>query len=174
MVIRLTSLISGAADAVGTTVIIDVFRAFTTAAIALSRGARCIMMVDSLEAALALRDAGVGDYCIGERDSVKPLGFDFGNSPAPEGLGGIVATAALTRAARPRRNRGAYRLRSNRDASEAVPRLPAVEKPSSRQRATSALPALSKREQLDRRDGGMLVKERSTSIPLDEIPSRLI
>ena len=59
MVIRLTSLISGAADAVGTTVIIDVFRAFTTAAIALSRGARCIMMVDSLEAALALRDAGV-------------------------------------------------------------------------------------------------------------------
>jgi 2-phosphosulfolactate phosphatase len=42
MEIRLTSLTSGAAAAVGTTVIIDVFRAFTTAAIALSRGVRRI------------------------------------------------------------------------------------------------------------------------------------
>jgi 2-phosphosulfolactate phosphatase len=82
MEIRLASLISGAADAVGTTVIIDVFRAFTTAAIALSRGARRIVMVDSLEKALALRSSRVGDYCIGERNSVRPPEFDFGNSPA--------------------------------------------------------------------------------------------
>jgi 2-phosphosulfolactate phosphatase len=82
MEIRLVSLISGAADAVGTTVIIDVFRAFTTAAIALSRGARRIVMVDTLEKALALRSSRVGDYCIGERDSIEPTGFDFGNSPA--------------------------------------------------------------------------------------------
>jgi 2-phosphosulfolactate phosphatase len=39
-------------------------------------------MVDSLDNALALRSSGVGDYCIGERDSIKPPGFDFGNSPA--------------------------------------------------------------------------------------------
>jgi 2-phosphosulfolactate phosphatase len=39
MEIRVGSLISGATDAVGTTVIIDVFRAFTTAAVALSQGA---------------------------------------------------------------------------------------------------------------------------------------
>ena len=37
MEIRLVSLTSGAAAAVGTTVIIDVFRAFTTAAVAFSR-----------------------------------------------------------------------------------------------------------------------------------------
>jgi len=82
MEIRLASLTSGAEAAVGTTVIIDVFRAFTTAAVALSRGAQRIVMVDSLDNALALRSSGVGDYCIGERDSTKPPGFDFGNSPA--------------------------------------------------------------------------------------------
>ena len=82
MEIRPASLISGATDAVGTTVIIDVFRAFTTAAVALSRGARRIVMVDSLDEALATRNKGIGDYCIGERDSIKPPGFDFGNSPA--------------------------------------------------------------------------------------------
>ena len=60
MEIRLASLTSGAAATVGTTVIIDVFRAFTTAAVALSRGARCIVMVDSLDKALALRNSGVG------------------------------------------------------------------------------------------------------------------
>jgi len=54
----------------------DVFRAFTT------RGARRIVMVDSLDKALELRNSGVGDYCIGERESVKPPGIDFGNSPA--------------------------------------------------------------------------------------------
>jgi 2-phosphosulfolactate phosphatase len=82
MEIRVGSLIGGAADAGGTTVVIDVFRAFTTAAVALSQGARRIVMVDTLEKALALRSSGTGDYCIGERDSVKPPGFDFGNSPA--------------------------------------------------------------------------------------------
>jgi len=48
MEIRLASLTSGAAAAVDTRVIIDVFRAFTTAAVAFSRGARRIIMVDTL------------------------------------------------------------------------------------------------------------------------------
>jgi len=82
MEIGVRSLIGGAADAVGTTVVIDVFRAFTTAAVALSRGARRILMVDTLQKAWALRSSGAADCCIGERDSVKPPGFDFGNSPA--------------------------------------------------------------------------------------------
>ncbi len=85
MEIRLASLTSGAAAAVGTTVIIDVFRAFATAAVTLSRGAGRLILVDSLDKALALRSSGVGDYCIGERDSIKPPGFDFGNSPAELG-----------------------------------------------------------------------------------------
>ena len=82
MEIRLASLTEGAASATGTVVIIDVFRAFTAAAVAFSRGARRIVMVADLGHALALRAAGVGDYCIGERRGAKPPGFDFGNSPA--------------------------------------------------------------------------------------------
>jgi len=82
MEIRLASLTGGAADAAGTVVIIDVYRAFTVAAVALARGARRIIMVDSLDKALAARDAGLGDCCIGERHGRKPEGFDFGNSPA--------------------------------------------------------------------------------------------
>lgn len=74
---------SGAAlSAAGTVVIIDVFRAFTTGAIALANGARRIVMVDDLEQALALRAQGVGRYCTGERGGIRPEGFDFGNSPA--------------------------------------------------------------------------------------------
>jgi 2-phosphosulfolactate phosphatase len=94
MEIRVGSLIAGAADAVGTTVVIDVFRAFTTAAVALSRGARRILMVDTLEKAWALRSLGAADCCIGERDSLKPPGFDFGNSPA-ELAGADVAGKTL-------------------------------------------------------------------------------
>lgn len=82
MEIRIASLQSGAAEAVGTAVVIDVFRAFTTAAVALSRGARQIIMVDNLDEALALRRAGHGEYCLGERNGAKPVEFDFGNSPA--------------------------------------------------------------------------------------------
>ena len=82
MEVHLASLISGAKTARGTVVIIDVFRAFTTAAVAFSRGARRIIMVDTLAKALSLRSAGLGDYCIGERHGARPAGFDFGNSPS--------------------------------------------------------------------------------------------
>lgn len=70
-----------AGTVLGAVVVIDVFRAFTTAAVALSRGARAIVMVDELDRALELRERGVGCYCMGERGGVKPDGFDFGNSP---------------------------------------------------------------------------------------------
>ena len=81
MEIRLTSLIEGARAAEGTVVILDVFRAFTTAAVAFSRGADRIVLVAEVEEALALRRRGVGDYCMGEVSGVRPDGFDFGNSP---------------------------------------------------------------------------------------------
>lgn len=81
MEIRLASLQSGAAAAEGTVVIIDVFRAFTTAAIAFMHGARRIIMVETPEQALVLREQGRGALCIGERGGAKPLGFDFPNSP---------------------------------------------------------------------------------------------
>ena len=75
---------------------IDVFRAFTTAAVALANGASSIVMVGTVdEAALASRDAGIGQICMGEvhgrawrhQPPVSPLcgeapdGFDFRNSP---------------------------------------------------------------------------------------------
>jgi len=95
MEIRLVSLTSGAAAAVGTAVIIDVFRAFTTAAVGFFRGAHRIIMVDTLDKAIALRSSGVGDYCIGERDSIKPPGFDFGNSPAELGRAEVAGKTLI-------------------------------------------------------------------------------
>jgi 2-phosphosulfolactate phosphatase len=81
MEISIYSLLEGARRATGTIAIIDVFRAFTTAAVALSNGASRIVMVRTVEEALALRDAGVGRICIGEVGGQAPDGFDFGNSP---------------------------------------------------------------------------------------------
>lgn len=78
---RLLSFPSGAAKAQGTTVIIDVFRAFTTAAYAFAGGAEEIIMVGGLDDALALKSSGRVDLTIGERDGFKAEGFDFGNSP---------------------------------------------------------------------------------------------
>ena len=81
MEIRLASLITGAREAQGTVVILDVYRAFTTAAIAFSRGAESIALVAEVKEALSLRERGLGDVCMGEVDGVRPDGFDFGNSP---------------------------------------------------------------------------------------------
>jgi 2-phosphosulfolactate phosphatase len=81
MEIRLASLLQGAREAAGTTIIIDVFRAFTSAAVAFDRGAAQIILVAEVEEALALRRQGVGALCMGEVDGSKPAGFDFGNSP---------------------------------------------------------------------------------------------
>ena len=81
MEIRIDSLLCGAERASGTVVIIDVFRAFTTAAVALARGAAKIVMVSSVAEALALRSAGVGQLCMGEVQGCAPPGFDLGNSP---------------------------------------------------------------------------------------------
>ena len=81
MEIRVGSLLAGAREAEGTAIIIDVFRAFTTAAIAFSRGADRIVLVAEIEEALDLRERGLGDLCMGEVDGKRPDGFDFGNSP---------------------------------------------------------------------------------------------
>jgi 2-phosphosulfolactate phosphatase len=81
MKISIQSLLAGATRATGTVAIIDVFRAFTTAAVALANGASRIVMVSTVEEALALRDAGVGQICMGEVRVRAPDEFDFGNSP---------------------------------------------------------------------------------------------
>ncbi len=81
MEIRLASLLRGAQEAEGTAIIIDVFRAFTTAAVAFDRGAKQIVLVAEVEEALELRRRGVGQLCLGEVDGKRPPDFDFGNSP---------------------------------------------------------------------------------------------
>ena len=75
------SLVRDAREATGTAIIIDVFRAFTTAAIAFDRGATQITLVAEAEDALELHRSGVGDLLMGEVDGKRPDGFDFGNSP---------------------------------------------------------------------------------------------
>ena len=82
MEIRIESGRQGAACAVGTVVIIDVFRAFTTAAFAFQRGARRIVMVDGVATATDLRQQSVGAFCMGEVNGYMPAAFDFPNSPA--------------------------------------------------------------------------------------------
>jgi len=81
MEISIHSLLEGAIRAAGTVAVIDVFRAFTTAAVALANGASSIVMVRTIDEALALRDAGIGQICMGEVRGGAPPGFDFGNSP---------------------------------------------------------------------------------------------
>jgi len=81
MDIVIGSLLDGARQATGAVAIIDVFRAFTTAAVAFGNGASRIVMVGSVEEALALRESGVADGCMGEVGGRAPPGFDFGNSP---------------------------------------------------------------------------------------------
>jgi 2-phosphosulfolactate phosphatase len=81
MKISIDSLLEGAARATGAVAVIDVFRAFTTAAVALANGASRIVMVGTVEQALALRNTGIGEVCIGEVGGRAPDGFDFGNSP---------------------------------------------------------------------------------------------
>jgi 2-phosphosulfolactate phosphatase len=80
--IVIDSLLEGARRARGIVVIVDVLRAYTTAAVALSRGASKIVLVAEVEEALALRSYGVGELCMGEVGGMRPEGFDFGNSPS--------------------------------------------------------------------------------------------
>jgi 2-phosphosulfolactate phosphatase len=81
MEIVIDSLLDGARRATGNIAIIDVFRAFTTAAVALANGASRIIMVGSVAEALALRDSGLAQVCVGEVGGKAPAEFDFGNSP---------------------------------------------------------------------------------------------
>src|SRR5262245_35721190 len=65
-----------------TVVVIDVIRAFTTAAFAFAAGASDIITVGTVEEALSLSDHFPGSLVMGEVGGRQPLGFDFGNSPA--------------------------------------------------------------------------------------------
>jgi 2-phosphosulfolactate phosphatase len=81
MDINIFQLSEGAKQATGTTVIIDVFRAFTTACFAISKGVEQIIPVGDINIAYKLKQEHPDYLLVGEREEQKPEGFDFGNSP---------------------------------------------------------------------------------------------
>lgn len=68
-------------DATGVVIVIDVLRAFSTAAYAFSRGAKEILLVSTVEEALTLRAQLPNSKALGEVGGLAPEGFNFGNSP---------------------------------------------------------------------------------------------
>lgn len=73
--------IAGAAAAIGATVVIDVFRAFSAAAYALSAGARRVVLAETVAEAASLAESIPGVVLMGEVDGARPEEFDLGNSP---------------------------------------------------------------------------------------------
>ena len=69
-------------SATGMVVVIDVLRAFTTAAYAFDAGADDITLVSTVEQALALREIMPDALLMGEADGLPIPGFDLSNSPA--------------------------------------------------------------------------------------------
>ena len=70
-----------AGEATGAVVVIDVLRAFSTAAYAFGAGARRIWLVESVDEALAVKAARPGTLAMGEERGRRVPGFDFANSP---------------------------------------------------------------------------------------------
>ena len=81
MNIQILQLLDGAKSARGLTVIIDVFRAFSTACYAFDIGARKIFPVGDINLAYKLKEQNPEYILVGERNEQKPPNFDFGNSP---------------------------------------------------------------------------------------------
>jgi len=81
MKIEILEFIEGAKRARGVTVIIDVFRAFSTGCYAYDSGAARIIATGEIDQALLLKTKYLNSVLVGERDERKIDGFDFGNSP---------------------------------------------------------------------------------------------
>jgi 2-phosphosulfolactate phosphatase len=102
-----------ASAATGAVVVVDVLRAFTTAAYAFAAGARRIWLVESADDALALKADRPGTLAMGEDRGRRLPGFDFANSPSEiaaqdltgcdlvqrtsAGTRGVVAATSATR-----------------------------------------------------------------------------
>ncbi|MBA4322393.1 MAG: 2-phosphosulfolactate phosphatase [Odoribacter sp.] len=102
MKIEFYEFVSGAKQAHGVVVIIDVFRAFSVACYAFDSGASQYIATDDVKSAFDLRKKYTNSVLIGERDEKKIEGFDFGNSPTEilkanlEGVTVIHTTTAGT------------------------------------------------------------------------------
>lgn len=68
-------------NATGIVIAIDVLRAFSTAAYALSRGAEKIILVGDVDEALSLKSKIPNSKAMGEDRGIQPKEFEFGNAP---------------------------------------------------------------------------------------------
>ncbi len=82
MRIEILQLLEGAKKASGLTVIIDVFRAFSTACYFFELGAKSVISVGNIGQSYHLKEQNHDFVLAGERNEQKPPGFDFGNSPS--------------------------------------------------------------------------------------------
>lgn len=82
MEINILQLLDGAKNAQGLTVIIDVFRAFSTACYAFDGGAYKIFPIGEIEQVYQIKNKNPDFVLVGERNEQKLPGFDFGNSPS--------------------------------------------------------------------------------------------
>lgn len=81
MNIEISQRIEGAKRVKGLAVIIDVFRAFSTACYVIGGGAKKIIPVGDIEVAYQLKKENPNFILMGERKGYIQPGFDFGNSP---------------------------------------------------------------------------------------------
>jgi len=81
MEIRIDHLLSGARGAKGLAVIIDVFRAATTAAYIMDNGADEIILAGSFNEAFRYKRSDPSCVLVGEKHGLSVPGFDYGNSP---------------------------------------------------------------------------------------------
>ena len=81
MELQMLDFVDGARKARGTVVIIDVFRAFSTACYAFANGASSVIAVGEIDEARRLKSSNPGWVLIGERGGKKLEGFDYNNSP---------------------------------------------------------------------------------------------
>ncbi len=82
MNVRVTRFLDGAREATGHAVIVDVFRAFTTAAFCIAAGAREVILLADHDQALAMKRADPTLFLTGEIGGRPIPGFDAGNSPS--------------------------------------------------------------------------------------------
>jgi len=102
MEIKIDSLLAGAKKAEGAVVVVSVFHAFTTTALAFEQGAERVILAPETDEAILLRKQGQGSICIGTVDGKPPEDFDFAESPHTisqldlKGKTAILSTRAAT------------------------------------------------------------------------------
>lgn len=92
-----TCTLHDVADVTGTVVVVDVLRAFTTAAEALAARPARYELVASVEEAFARRRADPDVVLLGEVDAITVDGFDLGNSPVEMAAADVTGRSLVHR-----------------------------------------------------------------------------